>query len=118
MKRLWFALIFLFIAAGLCFAEQYYINDFYNNLSEKISAAERYEKDGDAQLSEAISDIQDYWQKHNDLIFTLTNHGVLNDLSSEIHSLNTENAKEGLPKTRAFLIAFYENQRITFANIF
>lgn len=118
MKRVWFAAAFLIIAAGMCFAEQYYINDFYNSLSEKISVAEEYNKSGDKRLGEAIDDIKQYWGKHNNLIFALANHGVLNDLSSEIRSLSVDNAEEGLGKSKAFLIAFYENQRITLSNIF
>ena len=118
MKRLWFAVIFLFICLALCIAEQYYINDFYRGMNKRIDTAVAYEETNDERLGEAVRDIQKYWGAHNDLIFTLTNHIVLNELSTAVRSINSEGTADDLMLVRAWLKVFYENQRITLSNIF
>lgn len=109
MKRVWFAVIFLLVSAVLCAVEQHCVNKFYNELSVKIDLAE---KDTDK-----VNDVVDYWDEKNDLIYTLTNHIALDDLSAAIHALKKADEKPDLEKVRALLTVFYENQRITFANI-
>ena len=118
MKRLWFALVFLSISAVLCIGEQYYINDFYRQMTYRIDTAISYGENNDSRLDEAVDEIQNYWCRHNDLIFTLTNHGVLDDLSAHIRALNKNDLGNDLNKIKAILTVFYENQRITPANIF
>ncbi len=118
MKRVWFAVIFLFVLLVLCFAEQHFINNFYSEMSERVDAAIEYQKVGDGRLESAVEEIKDYWFKNNDLIFTLTNHGVLDMLSADIRSLETSELENDLNEVKAMLNVFYENQRITFANIF
>ena len=118
MKRLWFAIIFISICLAICLAEQHYIKDFYNEMNGRIEQAIVYSDNKDERLDSQIKDIKEYWYKHNDLIFTLTNHEVLDDLSAVIRSLDTKHADESLRKAKATLEVFYENQRITLSNIF
>ena len=115
MKRLWFAAVFLLLCIGLCFAEQHYINKFYNEMSTKLDTAiVCAEPDKEA----AVKSVKEYWGKNNNLIFTFTNHGVLDELSALIRSADSKSPNDDLRKARATLEVFYENQKITFANIF
>ncbi len=118
MKRLWFAVIFLLICAALCIAEQYYINNFYNEMNEKIDTALVFEKKDDERLTDAVNDIQEYLNENNDLIFMLTNHVVLNELSTAVRSVNAAGTEDDLMLIRSWLKVFYENQKITLSNIF
>ena len=118
MKRVWFAVAFLALSLSICIAEQHFINDFYNNMCKNIDTAIEYNLSGDERLGEAVDDLKDYWEKHNDLIFTMTNHGVLDELSAEIQALNTDKIDNELYRVKGTLNVFYENQRITFANVF
>ena len=118
MKRLWFALVFLAVSTTLCIGEQYYIKDFYAQMTKRVDTAIACCENGDKGLEKAVDDIQNYWYSRNDLIFTLTNHGVLDDLSAHIRSLNKDSPKDEMYKVKAILTVFYENQRITLANVF
>ncbi|MFR5874939.1 MAG: DUF4363 family protein [Eubacterium sp.] len=118
MKRLWFAGIFIVIVISLCVGEQIYIEKIYSDLNNEISKAEQYESQED--LEAAIKNIQNYWDKNNDLLFAIADHGVLDDLSAEIQSLdpNDEDIESVLTDIRALNKVFYENQRISPTNIF
>ncbi len=116
MKRIWFAVLFLLICAGICFAEQYYINDFYKGMSERIEVAAQCENK--EEQNAATDEIKAYWNRHNDLIFTLTNHIVLNELSSAVRSINSHDTEDDLILVKAWLNVFYESQKITLSNIF
>lgn len=117
MKRMWFALAFLLIISLACVAEQHYIHRFYHEMSSRIESAKTHEQN-DAQFKKDVDEIQRYWQQHNDLMFTITNHGVLDDLSAVIRALTPVSKEEDLNKAQAILNVFYENQKITLANIF
>ncbi len=118
MKRIWLAVLFLTLAAAVCITDQICVSTFYNEMSAKIQQAQAYEKTGSEQLPAAIDDIKRYWDERNDRMFMLTHHGALNELSAVIRSLNTEQLDNRLNEAAAWLTVFYENQRITFANIF
>ncbi len=119
MKRLWFAVIFLCIALALSVFEQYKVHTFYNTMSEKLVIANSYDKeDNEEMLKASIDDIQQYWLENNDILFTLTNHGVLDELSKDIRAINPDNVDNSLYKVNAMLNVFYENERITLSNIF
>ncbi len=88
-------------------------------MSERLETAMKYdEQKNSPMLKRSIEDIQQYWKDNNDIIFTMTNHGVLDELSREIRALNPDRVENSLFKIRATLNVFYENQRITFSNIF
>lgn len=121
MKRIWFAVIFLVIAGILCVSEQYYVKNVYHDLTLKIETAQNYaEKENKEQLNNSINEIKKYWDKNNELLCTIADHGVLDDLGTEINSLNAddpEEAKNSLKTSKALTKIFYENQRTSFANI-
>lgn len=118
MKRIWFAVVFILIAAALCAGEQTYVKQVYNELNSEISRAEQYESPED--LADAIKNIQNYWDDNNDLLFTLADHSVLDDLGTSIRSLdpNDEDVKSVMAEIKALNDVFYENEKITLANIF
>lgn len=118
MKRIWFAVIFMLIASSLCVGEQMYVKKVYNDLNNEISKAEEYNDFDD--VLQAIKNIQKYWSDNNDLLFTIADHDVLDDLGTAIRSLDAddEDLKGTLKEIRALNSVFYENQKVTFANIF
>ena len=121
MKRIWFAIIFLALSAAMCVGEQIYINHTYIELSEKISAAEAALMDGDAKLyKKRADDIEKTWKKKNDLLYAFGEHGALDGIAVQIRAMpyaDGEEIKE-LHSLRAQLYAYYENERISFSNIF
>ena len=121
MKRIWFAVIFLSLAAALCITEQNFIKTFHEEMDKKITAAEAAAEGGDKKKLDAeITEIKYFWKEHNDLLFTLSNHALPDELGARIRALRPENANavEELEGIKAMNDVFYEDQRITFANIF
>lgn len=118
MKRIWFAVTFILIAISACIGEQMYVKQVYNELNSKISEAEQCETYED--LEGAVNSIQSYWDKNNDLLFTIADHGVLDDLGAEIRALDAydEDIEGTLSELKAVNKVFYENQKVTMANIF
>lgn len=118
MKRVWFAAVFIAISISLCIGEQMYVEQVYNGLNNEISKAEQCESYED--LEAAISGIQTYWKKNNDLLFTIADHGVLDELGTGIRSLDAydDDIEGTLSELKAVNKVFYENQKITMANIF
>lgn len=118
MKRIWFATIFLLLCIGLCTGEQLYVRKVYSDINSEISKIEKTEST--AARAECVDKIKKYWDKNNNLLFAIADHGVLDDLSTAIRSLDAqdEELNKDLTEVRSITKVFYENQKITFANIF
>jgi hypothetical protein len=118
MKRIWFAIAFISIITLLCVGEQKYVAKVYNDLNDEIATSLSASNQKD--LSNSINSIQKYWKDNNDILFAIADHGVLDDLSAEINSLdsNNEDVKSDLSEIKSLLKVFYENQRVTISNVF
>ena len=120
MKRIWFAIIFLALAAAMCGGEQHYIDCTYDLLNKKISTAEAALKRGDTELyRQCAEDIESIWKEKNDLLYAFGEHGTLDSVAVEIRSMPFEKGEElkELHSLRAMLKAYYENERISLSNI-
>ncbi|MBQ9227565.1 MAG: DUF4363 family protein [Eubacterium sp.] len=121
MKRVWFAAAFLLLAAALCIGDQWYIRTFHSEMDKKITAAMSAAEKQDMPALEAdIASVQHYWSEKNDLLFTLSNHTVPDELGARIRAMRPENSTitEELENVKAYNDVLYEDQKITFANIF
>ena len=121
MKRAWFAVIFLIIVGLLCTGEQYFLHRFCHTLNAKIDyAIACCDNEDSRQAQYAIEDVQQYWAKHNDLLFVTSAHGGINELGVQIRALDADNkeVKNELKHTKALNTIYFENEKISFANIF
>lgn len=116
MKRIWFAVAFLIIAAIACVFEQYNINSFCNKTEELTDAAIIALKNGDNEkYDEAVNGLLDFWNEKNDLLFALSGHVLLDELSIKINSL--KNRSEHIYDVKAVLRAYRENGIVKLSNI-
>ena len=121
MKRIWFAIIFLAMAASLCITEQVYISRFHTDMEKKITAASAAAESQSPQaLQSALEDIKTYWNNRNEALCMLTNHMAPDEIGTAVRAAEADNPhiEEELARLRALNEIFYENQHITFANIF
>ena len=121
MKRIWFAVIFLAIATVLCIGEQCYLRTFHAEANKRITAAITAAENNDINaLQKELNALKSYWAKNNNLVCTLTNHTVPDELGARIRGIRTDcdDLLFELENIRAFNDVLYENQRITLANIF
>lgn len=118
MKRIWFAILFLALSVGLCVGEQMYSKKVYNDINSII--AEYDENGNNEDKSRTVNRIKDYWDKHNDLLFTIEESEALNELGQAISGLDPDDKDipKSLNEIKTINKFFYENQRITAANIF
>lgn len=114
MKRIWFTISFLAIMVGICVGEQIYLNNFYTHLDRLITAAQKDPNE------ESIDNIQQYWEKNNDILFVIFEHNNLDNLAVEIRALNPkdDSVKSALKTVQAHNIVFYQNMKASLTNIF
>ena len=113
MKRVWFALIFLILSALFCIGEQCFIKNFCSTLDVMSAHAEEYAKSGDAlSLKRELDGMKEYWDKNNDILFTLSNHTVPDELAAKIRSCTAddENIESTVSDIRALNMIIYENR--------
>lgn len=116
MKRIRFAVCFLLIAAAACVFEQCYISDFCNNMDKKADKAiEYFEAKNEKGFKKSIKEIEKYWDKKNDLLFSVSGHVLLDELSIKIHALKGK--QEAIYDVKAIVNAIYENCMIKTSNI-
>ncbi len=120
MKRTWFAIIFLLVAAGMCVGEQVYLKSFERELNEKISAAQTALEQNDTSAYEAYaSDIKATWVKKNDLLYATCEHAALDSIAVKIRAMpyTAGEEEQELQELRALLYAFFANEKASVANI-
>lgn len=121
MKRIWFAIVFLLISIVLCTGEQYYTKKVHNSIGTKVEQAiDSLNNNDKAGLEASIKNIKACWKNYNSILFSVSDHGVLDDLGAEIRAIDIEDediASE-LSQIKALNEVFYENQRISLANVF
>jgi len=120
MKRVWFAVAFIFLCIGLCMFEQIYVSNSCTELVSMIEQAQKYEKEKDkSNLNKEIKRIQDYWKRKNDILFIFSEHQTLDELALNIRTLKeAHNMKSALAETKTLVIIYYENEKIALSNVF
>lgn len=121
MKKLWFAGLFLILTLSLCTAQQLYVNSFYKEMTDCLETAENYYNKGDKDnLSKQTKEIQQLWEDNNELLFTFSNHTALNELGQRIRGMSdySTNKQELIAEAKSWTKIFYENEKISFSNIF
>ena len=120
MKRVWFAVVFIALCAGLCVFEQIYVQKSCTELINLIEQAQELEEAKQSDKRDRkIDEIQEYWKQKNNFLFTFSEHETLDDLALNIRSLKeAHNMKSELSQTKTLVIIYYENERITLANVF
>lgn len=125
MKRLYVAFCFLAIAISLCVFEQYTVNTAYKEATAYINTAiERVEKEDYNGAKEACKKLNDYWGQKQKYMTAMIDHGSLDDASVTINNLEdladneSDSLEDELITAKNQIKSIYENQKITFGNVF
>lgn len=125
MKRLYVALCFLVIAISLCIFEQYTVNKTYIDTTEYINIAiAAVEKEDYDAAKNTCKKLNNYWGEKQKYMTAMIDHGSLDDASITINNLEdmaeskSESLAEELITAKNQIKSIYENQRITFGNVF
>lgn len=111
MRRIWIALGIIVIVALLCAGEQYYVR----NATDKMDALVQEARNDKS----AIEELKKFWESHNDILFAISNHTALDELSTSIDQLqpDSEEVDRELDEVESANSTYYENQRAIFSNI-
>lgn len=125
MKRLYVALCFLAVAISLCIFEQYTVNSAYKEATVYINTAmEQVDNKDFENAKNTCKSLNDYWNKKQKYMAAMIDHGALDDAGVTINNLEelaenkSDSLEDELITAKNQIKSIYENQRITFGNIF
>lgn len=125
MKRLYIAAAFLLLSVGLCIFEQYTVTTSYENATQIIDTAIEEVRNGNYEKAqENCHTLQEYWSERQRYMAPIIEHGALDDASSTISALEylaeskSDSLSDELITAKNQVKAIYENQKITFGNVF
>lgn len=125
MKRLYVALAFLAIAISLCIFEQYTVNEVYQEASAYINTAiDEIDREDYSSAQNTCKKLNEYWDKKQKYMAAMIDHGSLDDASVTINNLTymaeneSDSLEDELITAKNQLKGMYDNQKITFGNVF
>ena len=126
MKRLWYALVLVIIALGICFTEIIAVRNSYNTFVETIDQARLAVENKDYEKAKDLSrTLEEKWDKNEKKLNYLLEHSVLDDLSvtfAELPDLTSEDSESDflsdIDKIKRQLTVLYTNELPYGDNIF
>lgn len=125
MKRLYAAIAFLIIAAGLCVFEQYTVESAYTEATAYINNASAALENNDYTAAEEnCKALSEYWNKKYPYMSAMIDHGSLDDAGVTINSLTdlcrnkSDDLQSELIAAKNMIKSIRDHQKITFGNVF
>lgn len=125
MKKIYIAIVFLIICAGVCIFEQVTINKVYNEATEIINTAIDFNEEKDFESAKnQCKKLRDTWSKSYSYLSAMIDHAQLDSASAAIKSTNDiskenkDELSEKLIEAKNEIQILKENQSITLGNIF
>lgn len=125
LKRLYIALIFMVISISLCIFEQYTINSTYKVANQYINTAiSQLDKNDYNAAKASCKQLNDYWGEKQKYMTAMIDHGSLDEASITISNLEdladseSDDLGSELITAKNQIKSIYENQKITFGNVF
>ena len=114
MKRIWFAVIFMLLCAASCAGEQIYLTDTYGEICEITQAVSK------KPSKKGVEEIKRFWNKNDSIYYIIWDHSAVNDLALAINALDSDSdeIKKDLADIKNAGKALYDNERLSFDNIF
>ncbi|MCR5208204.1 MAG: DUF4363 family protein [Eubacterium sp.] len=116
MKRIWFAVMFLLIAVGVCCFEQNYISGFCDEMDVRADKALECISNNDyGGFIKECDSVKELWRDKNDILFALSGHTQLDELSIRVNALPSRT--EYLYEIKSIIRGYRENNKIKLSNI-
>lgn len=115
MKRVWIAIVLIFVSIILCFWEQMEIKSFCDTVAS-LTSEEKIKN----FPNDSAREIKKLWDEKNDTLYAFSQHDLLEHLAENIEQLESDGIEleRRLYEIRAQNNVYYENHRMTFSNIF
>lgn len=125
MKRIYIAVLFLAVAVSLCIFEQYTVSSAYRETTEYLNMAiEEVEKEDYESAKRTCGNLRDYWSQKQKYMAAMIDHGSLDDTSitilalEELADTESDSLEDELITAKNQIKSIYDNQKITFGNVF
>lgn len=125
MKKIYIAILFLAICAGVCAFEQITINNVYSETTQIINyALDSNEQNDFNKAKMQCEKLRKVWNKRYPYLSAMIDHAQLDNASSAIKSTkdisrdNKDELSEKLIEAKNEIQILKENQSITLGNIF
>ncbi len=122
MKRIWFSVLFIILALGVCTFEQITVKNGYENITKAIDNA--LECEDETEKAEYCKEITTEWNKYYKKITLVTDHSIIQSADVSINTLkdisnyDAEGSDDTLIEAKSELKQIYESSMITFSNVF
>lgn len=125
MKRLYIAIAFILLALAVCITDQCTVKSAYTKTNAYIdSALTSLENDDFEGTQKSCRELKEYWDSVYPLLTAMIDHDALDEAKLTINSLqnieenNADEMKTGLYSAKSQLSLIYDNQKVTFGNVF
>lgn len=125
MKRLYIAIGLILIALAVCITDQCTIKSAYTKTNAYIdSALTALENDDFDSTQKNCRELKEYWDKIYPFLTAMIDHDALDEAKLTINSLQkieeeeADEMRTGLYSAKSQLSLIYDNQRVTFGNVF
>lgn len=122
MKRIWFSVIFILIAIGVCTYEQITVNAYYKDITQTIELA--IESENEDEKIKYCKEVSEKWDKFFRKITLVTDHSVVQSADVSVGTLEKladkrdDSVDDALIETKSELDQIFDASKITFSNIF
>ncbi len=126
MKRLWYALVLVILALGVCFFEYFSVKNCYDNFLYKIDQTRTFVENGEYEKANEVSrEMKNDWNTREKRLNYILEHTVMDELSKDISELPDYTDKESKDdflsvndRIKKQLTSLYTSERPIGENIF
>lgn len=122
MKRIWFSIIFIVIALGVCTFERITVNRAYDDITSTIELA--LESSNEEEKIKYCKEVSEKWDVFFKKITLVTDHSIVQNADVSVGTLEKladrrdDSVNDALIETKSELDQIYDTSKITFSNIF
>lgn len=122
MKRIWFSVVFIIIALGVCTYEQLTVNSYYKDITQTIDSA--LESTNEDEKINYCHEVSQKWDEFFKKITLVTDHSIVQSADVSVGTLEMladkrdDSVDDALIETKSELEQIFDASKITFSNIF
>ena len=120
MKRIWISVTFISIIIGLCVYEQIYVKNVADEMHNRIEAIQKADHIN-IELKDDIDSLQRYWDKKHMVLLLTCDHNTIDEIEVAVYELEYKDdneIKNALADAKALTKNLYDNEKLSFGNVF
>lgn len=104
MKKLIVVSVMLALVLGLAIWEILFVRSFYSDFTDRLDSLQTLvaacdEKIENPEIERKVGELNDYWERHRDIMMLIANHNVMRTIGDKVVSLSGTVEKDNVPDT-------------------